>query len=368
MDLEKSYLFISILTAGVTTVIAICFLLLSIPESASLKSYKTARKVMFWAYLILSVMNIVEILTKGEQVDRPFNLTIYLTVSAFQAFLFAYTFICLINIRFVTKKKILNEVLPLIILTIAIFSVYFIDSQSIYFKIIYFTFLAYYISLLIRYTIVFIKEYNAYTLRSDNYFSEKETKRFRWILYSFFSALVIGIGTIVLALTDNYLYYNIIAISILLFYGYFGIKFIDYAVRFQYMEPLVIPEENPVNIEVNTDKHPQHLHLNKMICKWIESEMFLKTGLTIEQASRDLNTNRTYLSNYINSSEQKNFREWINFLRIQKSKEILLTKPELSIYEVAEQSGYSDSSNFNKQFVKSTGISAYNWRKQNIKL
>ncbi len=368
MNLEKSYFFITVLTTGVTIVIAICFLLLSIPKSPSLKSYKIARKVMFWAYMIISVMNIVEILTKSDQVDRPLNMAIYLSVSAFKAFLFTYTYICLININFVTKKKILRETLPLIILSTGIFTIYFINPQSIYFKASYFIFLAYYISIMIRYPIVFIKEYYAYTLRADNYFSEEETKRFRWIFYSFFITFGIGIGSVSLALTDNYIYYTVFSIFVLAFYGYFGIKFIDYAVRFQYMEPLVNPEEEIVNTENNTDINPQNIRLNELICKWINTEMYLQQGLTIEQASKDLNTNRTYLSNYINSSEQKSFREWINFLRIQKSKELLLTQAQLSIYEVAEQSGYSDSSNFNKQFVKSTGISAYNWRKQNLKL
>ncbi len=58
------------------------------------------------------------------------------------------------------------------------------------------------------------------------------------------------------------------------------------------------------------------------------------------------------------------FREWINTQRIEKAKSLLINHPELQIMDITQLTGYSDSSNFNKQFVKFTGKSAKKWQSQ----
>ena len=49
-------------------------------------------------------------------------------------------------------------------------------------------------------------------------------------------------------------------------------------------------------------------------------------------------------------------------LRIEEAKRLLLENPEMSINIIAELSGFSDRSNFHRQFTKIVGCSPKQWR------
>ncbi|MFT3738939.1 MAG: AraC family transcriptional regulator [Breznakibacter sp.] len=359
---EKVYLVFTVLFIGTTLGFGLCFLFLGIPKATFLNSYKLARRAMACAYIVLSILNMLEIIIRHDD-DNDIRLAhaITLIIGAFQAFLFTYTFICLINSRYVTKNKIILETIPITLLGIAVLATYINTAWSAYFKGVYNVFLIYYLFVMVRYPVVFLKEFRNYTLRADNYFSEQETARFKWIYYSFFAFFAIGVVAMGLTFTANEVYYVCFTVALIAFYSYFGIKFIDYAFRYQYMEPVAAETGNPQR-EFSFEST-----FEPALNQWIDAEKFLQPGLTVEQLARELNTNRTYLSNYINHVEQKTFRTWINDLKIDKSKEILLAQPNLPVMEVASIVGYNDGSNFNKQFVKNTGVSAQAWRMQNMK-
>ena len=56
------------------------------------------------------------------------------------------------------------------------------------------------------------------------------------------------------------------------------------------------------------------------------------------------------------------FRTWRTNLRVEESKKLLLENPDASINIIAEASGFSDKSNFHRQFVKIVGCSPKEWR------
>jgi AraC-like DNA-binding protein len=56
------------------------------------------------------------------------------------------------------------------------------------------------------------------------------------------------------------------------------------------------------------------------------------------------------------------FRTWRTGLRIEEAKRLLLENKEASINIIAEASGFSDKSNFHRQFVKIVGCSPKDWR------
>ena len=56
------------------------------------------------------------------------------------------------------------------------------------------------------------------------------------------------------------------------------------------------------------------------------------------------------------------FRSWRTELRIKEAKEMLLTHKDYSINFISEVVGFSDRSNFHRQFTKSVGCSPKEWR------
>ena len=62
------------------------------------------------------------------------------------------------------------------------------------------------------------------------------------------------------------------------------------------------------------------------------------------------------------------FRTWRTNLRIEEAKTLLLENKDASINIIAEASGFSDKSNFHRQFVKIVGCSPKEWRDADGKL
>ena len=75
---------------------------------------------------------------------------------------------------------------------------------------------------------------------------------------------------------------------------------------------------------------------------------------------------RTYVSNLVNTSENGNFNTFINKLRIAEAERLIKSRPELTLSEVANAVGYSEQSNFTKQFRLVTGKTPSQFRKDSF--
>ena len=70
-----------------------------------------------------------------------------------------------------------------------------------------------------------------------------------------------------------------------------------------------------------------------------------------------------YLSKLFKNSMNMNLREYINQLRIEEAKRLLLST-SLSVSEIASNVGYYNISYFSTVFHKIVGVSPYDWRNQ----
>ena len=105
----------------------------------------------------------------------------------------------------------------------------------------------------------------------------------------------------------------------------------------------------------------------KRLNQWKELKVYLRFHVTIQDLSREIGINRTYLSNFINETYGENFNNWINGLRINEAKYKILTTSENSLSEIARKVGFADLAHFSKIFKRKEGISPSDWKKQNIK-
>ena len=73
-------------------------------------------------------------------------------------------------------------------------------------------------------------------------------------------------------------------------------------------------------------------------------------------------TNRTYLSEYINTVYRKNFRDWITDLRIESAKRLMLNNPGMKVQDVSDQTGFLSLSHFSRIFREKEGCTPAKWR------
>jgi AraC-like DNA-binding protein len=96
--------------------------------------------------------------------------------------------------------------------------------------------------------------------------------------------------------------------------------------------------------------------------RWCERGGYRTPGLTIDQAARDMNTNRSYLSRYLNEVRHMTFYTWIAQMRIQEAQTLLSTDHDASIEQIAMRVGFTTASTFSSTFKKVVGMTPYQWR------
>ena len=97
---------------------------------------------------------------------------------------------------------------------------------------------------------------------------------------------------------------------------------------------------------------------------WITDKKYLHPGITIQDISRQIGINRTYLSGYINETYHTNFNTWINNLRIEEAKRKLTSTSDINLSDLAESVGFADLAHFSKIFKQKEGLPPSVWRKK----
>ena len=87
-----------------------------------------------------------------------------------------------------------------------------------------------------------------------------------------------------------------------------------------------------------------------------EQRLYLNSNLTLADIAKVLNTNRTYVSNYLSQVRGQTFYDYINQLRIERvSLPMMQAHPEYKLDYVAKESGFASISTFRRAFIKLTG-------------
>ncbi len=91
----------------------------------------------------------------------------------------------------------------------------------------------------------------------------------------------------------------------------------------------------------------------------IDEKSFKDLDLTLTLLAKRLNVHPNHLSQVINTYEQKNFYDYINWLRVEEFKNLVL-RPENQQYtllSLAHECGFNSKTTFNRNFKKVTGLS-----------
>ena len=355
---------------GLLLAFGLTFLFTGLPDNRGLSNYRKARYTMACAYLFFAGITITEyFFSNASECNIPLLQVIVLIIAVSQAFLFAYTLLALLTVKFSGWWYLFQKSIPIILFILAVVVVYFFGSEAC-FKAAFYGFAGGYAFLLLFYTRLFLSGYRQFRTKMDNYFSDLQAKQLHWVAFSFFAALTIGIMALLSVVFISIVIVLLFSVTSIVFYTYFAIRFLGYPYLFQTLEAAMtdeLPEETPpteTETPIVTDNTAFAI-LEKRINQWVADKGFTQQGITINILSKQLITNRSYLSEYINTREKKTFREWINKLRIEEAQKLMLQYPQMTISEIAIQTGFSDTSNFRRLFSHFTKFKPQEWRKAN---
>lgn len=341
-----------------------------------LGNYRRARYALAAAYLFFAAVNVAEYLFSGpgSVSDVPLIRAVTLAIAASQALLFTLAMLALLETRFPGWRPVAREAAPALLLIAAVFTVY-ITCPTPIFNIAFWVFAGVYALLLVRYTMLFVRGYRRFRRRMNNYFSDNEADRLRWVAWSFIAALAIGIGALATSVFSSTAVAFGFSIVFNVFYLYFAVRFIGYALLFPAIEEAMeedAPEKGalPPVVEsaaANGKSAARFDALEKRIAKWVADRGYTEKSVTTKTLAQYIGTNDKYVSCHINTCKGKTFSEWINGLRVAEAKRLLIEHPELTVAEVAMRVGIPDKSNFIRQFTRQTHCSPNVWRQRERK-
>lgn len=98
--------------------------------------------------------------------------------------------------------------------------------------------------------------------------------------------------------------------------------------------------------------------IDAIVTKWTrrEDKPYLKESITIMQVAEQMGLNTRLLSNYLNSVKGRNFNAWINYLKVEETKLMLLADRSVSLSEIAFKMGFTDLASMSKIFKSIEGM------------
>jgi len=346
-----------------------------LPDINFFKRYINSSKILAVSYILLAIIN-TSVLFLGLTDYQPEYLKFSgLLISSTQSLIFSFTIITLLNPQQNSKAntifKIHSYIVLLFLLVYIVFSLFQNDpiltslpglTQTILnpLGILRVAFFAFYLYQILHYCVIFSKSVGKYNISIDNYFSETGKIKLNWVKVAFFSALIIGLMAIIFQTWPSLMFDNIFTTILVIFYTVFAINFINYKKIYNIIEPaFATPLQTGIESEKTLKKSSWDLYKQKILV----NKIYLKEGITLIEMAHSLNVGRTTLSNFINTEENQNFNNWINQLRISEAKTLMATNPDFPISYIAMKTGYSEQSNFSREFKQITGETPSAWRK-----
>ena len=201
----------------------------------------------------------------------------------------------------------------------------------------------------------------AYNKSIEDYYADTEGKKltaFQWFMYLFSACSIASIifNFIGRSRFDSSAW--MMAIPSLLFSSLlFGLGFIGFRQSFtidhfeqEESADEIIPESAPASKQ----EKPLIERIEEVVTK---RQLYLRHNLKISDVAAELCTNRLYVSTAINEEMGISFSDYINRKRVNYAIHLMSINPQLTIYEIADLSGFSSDKSFYRNFKNITGKS-----------
>ncbi len=104
--------------------------------------------------------------------------------------------------------------------------------------------------------------------------------------------------------------------------------------------------------------------LDAALPRWVEQGGWRKPCRTLSEAATDLETDTVTLHHYFRKRMGMDFRTWRTRLRLEEAARLLEEEPDSKVTDIAERVGFSNRSNFTRQFHAHTGLTPAAWREK----
>ncbi len=352
------------------------FLFAKTPEKAIFENYLRSRRIMGVAILLLaanySVHFFFGIRFKNANAAILMNLSTYFLCY----WLFSSALTTLLDRFYITKRRLRTHICLWILFSILSGIVLLLLPKGILQATAMFALATWLVIYGLYLTHRLLKTYHKVIRIFNDTHADDIGAYIKWLSIFTYWAVIFGVGCGLLTfLPDEYIYIWIL--SSVPFYIYLFLCYLNYLLFYEQVENamedgITSEEENLCDTTNQKQEQKQetpfyHAEIEKKIKGWIDTDGYIRPGLTIKELSDKLQTNRTYLSEYIKTKYEMSFRDWITGLRIEYAKRLLAQNPRLTVADISEKSGFLSPSHFIRMFKENAGCTPVKWKKTEAK-
>lgn len=334
--------------------------LLHIPKTMGIESYRKARITLGCSTVTLAVYCLVSIIFNKEIVGYT-EFWLLTTFTLIHSWLTYSSLLFLMETpRYKTRAFIIDGAIPTTLMLATGFIGLYRESIQ---HVMIILFGCVFSGKCLWMIFTCLREYKQCEEELSNFYSGE--LNIKWIRNLLIVSLIMSISTVVAFYVKaiHAIYYSLIPII----YIYIVFKVVNFA-------PKKIDQIRAKNL-LMTEKESQEAPKAKrkdiaekvkpLVDGWVAEKGFCRPELTIKDVAAEIGTNQNYLSTYINTFLEVSFQVWLNTLRIEESKNILITE-KISIEDVGIKVGIPQSYNFSRWFRIVTSTTPYQYRKQHV--
>lgn len=373
------------LTIAIVTSFVLAFLLflINVPNSEHSRKLVKAKNTIAMCFFISSILFFVCYTYSGIQDYEVFSSLMMFVVTAISSAILSFSLMNLLEEG--DNDKFYLNVAIIVIFSCILMRSFWMEPGPLRTFILTESVILFIINCLIH-IVLFHRTYLRSVQKIEQYYDEEENNKMKWIRFCYVMMMLTEMFVLVYMLLPRG-FMKVYTIWYALFMLYFSANFISFlgsnkllldAFAYKTLSGQEILERIERRKRMKkgakdsqvTDSQLTELEMNKIdrsLAQWVKEKKFRAYDKTREEIAKELNTSKELLHMFFVTRMSVDFKTWRPRLRIEEAKSLLLDNPEMSINIVAELSGFSDRSNFHRQFTKIVGCSPKQWRESNGK-
>ncbi len=371
-----------------STILALLLMLIKIPHTDYSSKLTNSKMAIIVSFLICSFAMFYAMAQYGEPEiwdwEMFMMLSIYIVVH-FSTCIISYSMIALLKSEKHRSDRLFVPGLFVSALVAFMLLESYKSANMTYFGLVCLVAL---IALLVQsiiYILYFDRAYKHSIQELENYYDEDESHKIKWVRFCYIIAMLTNLFVLVYLCLYWFLNYKMEVASIytvwyLLYMLYLTSNFISFLgshklVLDAFAHRTLSGEEllQRISEKKKTRKNTEQVHapsfneaefrrLERALETWMQEKRYCEYDRSREEIARELKTSKEVLHNYFLLVKGIEFKTWRTQLRIEEAKRLLLANKDASTNMIAEAAGFSDRSNFHRQFVRIVGCSPKQWR------
>ena len=377
-----------------SAVLATLLMLIKIPQSAYSGKLATSKLAIVVSFLICSLVMFYTI----SQYDSPeiwdwemFTMLMIYVVVHFSTCIVSYSMLSLLKTE---RHRSQNLFMPglLVSAIIAFMLLESFKSHDLkYFATVCIAAVTAFLIQSVTYIVYFDRAYKQSLKDMENYYDEDESHKIKWVRFCYIISMLTNIFFLVYLCLFQFLEYKLEIAALytfwyLLYMLYLTSNFISFISTHKLVLDAVAHKAltgQDLNISLGRSrksrrgkenvkdeasyKENEFRKIEEALKTWVTQKRYCEYDKSRDEIARELNTTNEMLHLYFNARKGIDFKTWRTELRIEEAKRLLLENREISTSVIGEISGFSDRSNFHRQFVKLVGCSPKQWRESDGK-